>query len=555
MIEVQTLDKNKQEVCLSPISMPLRFGCDPEHDPDTDFKKMNALVTPTALKEDAVRLWKILNTNTTDTRYIATKIHNALWQRPTRNVNIHVIYLYPFAVAGSAFCVDAPTLLGNETCDKKNYLILITSSTTSWKLDCPGVAQAPEGTPQCRHYLLYVLYLGLDSGPTSFYWKPNAVATRLKVINLSAEAKFHHETDVWAKDTATWMDVNLGRDPDGGPCRVYSKRLHLSYQCSETFNKSHFLPFLGIDKDHNRRPSYFAFNCSGIPEVVSEDVPHKTELRSPLEIVSHKTEPWFPFAIVAAVVVVVIGVVLVVITAVWVVVKVRKSRSSSQAAIPADDLHDPGRDDRESEHEYWDIDSVVLRAQLEERRATRTRHDGGTTSLHRCKSENSLHGAIRNGVSYECINPLYGAIHPGVRCKSENSLYGAIHPGVRPRGRNRVGRKTMPLMHDRESEHEYCYIDSPVMRAQPEERRATRTRHDGGTTSLRRCKSENSLYGAIHPGMRPGGGVEWGGGNDASDARIFSLNSCKRSCLAHDLHLHSYKSGNTAVLAHAQHCF
>ncbi|XP_069973962.1 uncharacterized protein [Penaeus vannamei] len=85
------------------------------------------------------------------------------------------------------------------------------------------------------------------------------------------------------------MDVNLGRDPHGGPCRVYSKRLHLSYQCSETFNKSHFLPFLGIDKDHNRRPSYFAFNCSGIPEV-SEDVPHNTELRSPLEIVSHKTD-------------------------------------------------------------------------------------------------------------------------------------------------------------------------------------------------------------------------------------------------------------------------
>lgn len=41
------------------------------------------------------------------------------------------------------------------------------------------------------------------------------MATRLKVINLSAEAKFHHETDVWAKDTATWMDVNFGRDPDG----------------------------------------------------------------------------------------------------------------------------------------------------------------------------------------------------------------------------------------------------------------------------------------------------------------------------------------------------
>ncbi|XP_047488782.1 uncharacterized protein LOC125039093 isoform X2 [Penaeus chinensis] len=230
---------------------------------------------------------------------------------------------------GSTFCVAAPTILGEEICRSLNVISFRTSSTTSWKLDCPGVAEAPQGTRQCRRHQLYAVYLGLDSIPASFYWEPTAVAT-----GLAASDK-NHSQQIWAMDTTVLKDVTLGRD-------------------------------------------------SG------ENV---TESRSPSVV--PPSPPWRALATVGAVLV------LVVIAVVLVVVRVRKSRSSRQAAIPADDLHDPGCDgDREDNPDYCYIDLVVLKTQLEEeRRATRTDHGGETTSLRSHDSENSMYGEIHSDVS------------------------------------------------------------------------------------------------------------------------------------------------------------
>ncbi|XP_069973721.1 uncharacterized protein [Penaeus vannamei] len=245
---------------------------------------------------------------------------------------------------GSAFCVDAPTLLGDETCShQKRELILRTSDTTSWKLDCPGVVQAPEGPPQCRHHQLHAAYLGVDSVPASFYWRPNALAT-----GLSATGK-DYATQAWAKDSGTWKDVNFGSDPGGRPCRVYSKRLNLSSPCSQTLTSEDYITFKSIDKDVVTRTSYFALNCSGIPD--------ETVAGTPTE------DSWPVSAIVGTAVLVVIAV-GVVVFAVVLVVKLRKSRSSRETAIPADDLH-----------------------------------NGETTSLRSHDSENSLYGVILSDVS------------------------------------------------------------------------------------------------------------------------------------------------------------
>ncbi|XP_069973720.1 uncharacterized protein [Penaeus vannamei] len=238
---------------------------------------------------------------------------------------------------GSAFCVDAPTLLGDETCShQKRELILRTSDTTSWKLDCPGVVQAPEGPPQCRHHQLHAAYLGVDSVPASFYWRPNALAT-----GLSATGK-DYATQAWAKDSGTWKDVNFGSDPGGRPCRVYSKRLNLSSPCSQTLTSEDYITFKSIDKDVVTRTSYFALNCSGIPDETVAGTP---------------TEDSWPVSAIVGTAVLVVIVVGVVVFAVVLVVKLRKSRSSRKTAIPADDLHDPRRDaDRKDEHDYCYID-------------------------------------------------------------------------------------------------------------------------------------------------------------------------------------------------------
>lgn len=121
-------------------------------------------------------------------------------------------------------------------------------------------------------------------------------------------------------------------------------------------------------------------------------------------------------AFVGAGILVVIAVVLVPCAVVLVGVKMRKARSSREAAITADDLHDPGRDDdREDEHICCYIDMADLRSQLEEeRRATHTQPVRWTTGVRRHNSENSL----------------YGVILPRVRYNSENSPEREILPRV-----------------------------------------------------------------------------------------------------------------------------
>ncbi|XP_037804680.1 uncharacterized protein LOC119599013 [Penaeus monodon] len=289
---------------------------------------------------------------------------------------------------GSHFCVVAPTLLGTETCSNlKNVIILRTSSTTSWKLDCPGVAEAPQGSPQCRRHQLHAVYLGLDSVPASFYWKPNAVAT-----GLAASDK-DNSRQVWAKNTTTWKDVTLGRDAGGEchskvrPCQVCSKRLNISFPCAQKLTSEDFITFESINEGIIKSTSSFALNCSGFPDETVAGSPSSSD-------VSPETNPWNVLAIVGAVALVVIAVALV-------VVKVRKSRSSRQAAITADYLHDPGRDDdRKDDHDYCYIDLTALNAQLEEeRKATHAEHDGETTSLRSHDSENSTYGEILSDVS------------------------------------------------------------------------------------------------------------------------------------------------------------
>ncbi|XP_047488781.1 uncharacterized protein LOC125039093 isoform X1 [Penaeus chinensis] len=282
---------------------------------------------------------------------------------------------------GSTFCVAAPTILGEEICRSLNVISFRTSSTTSWKLDCPGVAEAPQGTRQCRRHQLYAVYLGLDSIPASFYWEPTAVAT-----GLAASDK-NHSQQIWAMDTTVLKDVTLGRDSGGRPCRICSKLLNRSSPCAQKLRSEDYITFESIDKDNIPTISYFALECRGIPD---ENV---TESRSPSVV--PPSPPWRALATVGAVLV------LVVIAVVLVVVRVRKSRSSRQAAIPADDLHDPGCDgDREDNPDYCYIDLVVLKTQLEEeRRATRTDHGGETTSLRSHDSENSMYGEIHSDVS------------------------------------------------------------------------------------------------------------------------------------------------------------
>ncbi|XP_063602797.1 uncharacterized protein LOC134778807 isoform X2 [Penaeus indicus] len=286
---------------------------------------------------------------------------------------------------GSNFCVAAPTLLGNETCSgNQDVISLRTSSTTSWKLDCPGVAEAPQGSRQCRRHQLYAVHLGLDSIPASFYWKPKAMATGLAVSDKDRSRQ------IWAMDTTIWKDVTLGRD-SGRPCRVCSERLNASFSCAQKLTSEEYITFESINENINKSISYFAFECSGIPD---ENV---TESPSPSDVppMPPQTVPlWNVLAIVGAVDLVAIAVVLV-------VVKVRKSRSSREAAIPADDLHDPGRDDdREDDHDYCYVDLPVSNAQLEqERRATRTDCGGETTSLRSHDSENSAYGEIHSNVS------------------------------------------------------------------------------------------------------------------------------------------------------------
>ncbi|XP_063602804.1 uncharacterized protein LOC134778811 isoform X2 [Penaeus indicus] len=245
---------------------------------------------------------------------------------------------------GSNFCMAAPTLLGREICSgSHDVLSLRTSSTTSWKLDCPGVAEAPQGSRQCRRHQLYAVHLGLDSIPASFYWKPKAMATGLAVSDKDCSRQ------IWAMDTTIWKDVTLGRD-SGRPCRVCSERLNVSFSCAQKLTSEEYITFESINENFIKSISYFAFECSGIPdENVTEspspsDVPPMPPLMVPL---------WNVLAIVGAVALVAIAVVLV-------VVKVRKSRSSREAAIPADDLHDPGRDDdREDDHDYCYVDVAV----------------------------------------------------------------------------------------------------------------------------------------------------------------------------------------------------
>lgn len=74
----------------------------------------------------------------------------------------------------------------------------------------------------------------------------------------------------------------------GRPCRVYSKRLNLSSPCSQTLTSEDYITFKSIDKDVVTRTSYFALNCSGIPDgqfplLLSNFLPHSNLLRSALK--------------------------------------------------------------------------------------------------------------------------------------------------------------------------------------------------------------------------------------------------------------------------------
>lgn len=74
----------------------------------------------------------------------------------------------------------------------------------------------------------------------------------------------------------------------GRPCRVYSKRLNLSSPCSQTLTREDHITFKSIDKDVVTRTSYFALNCSGIPDgqfplLLSNFLPHSNLLRSALK--------------------------------------------------------------------------------------------------------------------------------------------------------------------------------------------------------------------------------------------------------------------------------
>ncbi|XP_047488453.1 uncharacterized protein LOC125038873 [Penaeus chinensis] len=211
----------------------------------------------------------------------------------------------------------------------------------------------------------------------------------------------------------------------GRPCRVYSEALNLDVSCDEA---EKFIAFGSVNEAYTEVASNFALPCEYLPQDSACNDRRKRNappgLLRPAVFLPSLFKPILDEVAVVglvtlnaiALVLFICVVVLLLCVVALVVVKVRKSRSSREAAIAADDLHDPGRDDdREDEHIYCSIDVDDLRPQLEEeRRATHAQPGGGKTGVRRCNSENSL----------------YGAVLPRVRRNSENSSKREILPRV-----------------------------------------------------------------------------------------------------------------------------
>nr|XP_027231205.1 uncharacterized protein LOC113822871 [Penaeus vannamei] len=243
-------------------------------------------------------------------------------------------------------CPNAPWQRDVQSPERE--LILRTSDTTSWKLDCPGVVQgiwafkSDFAGGSLQRISLDWVYNALRC----FARRPSAVSPspaprrvsgrrfRPRFVLLEAERAGHRlERDGegltqrrLGEGLGYWKDVNFGSDPGGRPCRVYSKRLNLSSPCSQTLTSEDYITFKSIDKDVVTRTSYFALNCSGIPDETVAGTP---------------TEDSWPVSAIVGTAVLVVIVVGVVVFAVVLVVKLRKSRSSRKTAIPADDLHEP----------------------------------------------------------------------------------------------------------------------------------------------------------------------------------------------------------------------
>ncbi|XP_047488763.1 uncharacterized protein LOC125039080 [Penaeus chinensis] len=289
----------------------------------------------------------------------------------------------------SKYCLDSPTLPFEEACAHAgDTLFLLSNRTTTWTLGCPPdsggrTASCPDEPPPLR---LQAVLLGLDSGVFAFKWRPNHADTRI-LLRWESFGTHYGGSD--------WNDFLVSRGVNGRPCRVYSEALNVNVSCDATKDYMTFGSFTG---GFAEVANDFAFPCEDLQQdSAASDRPERDPgapgTPSPGGV-PPKPTLWNVLEIVGAGALVVIAVVLVPCVVASVVKRVRKSKSSREAAITADDLHDPGRDDdRKDDHDYCYIDMAVLNSELEEeRRATRTDHGGETTSLRSHDSENSLYG-------------------------------------------------------------------------------------------------------------------------------------------------------------------
>ncbi|XP_042869615.1 uncharacterized protein LOC122251633 [Penaeus japonicus] len=299
---------------------------------------------------------------------------------------------------GSEFCVEAPSLLNNKKCSNNNVLILRSSLTTWWKLDCRWHSEAPEVSPHCRQHQLHAVYLGLDSAPVSLYWKPTATTTYLSASAPSYTQRFK------AEDLFSWNDIHFEADYGDRPCRIRSESLNIISPCNKKFNNSNYVTFKSINNDGSTSTSYFELDCPGIQQ---GHVPEGDTGTPPRDVPLSTNEKggWtWPrlWILIGSVFLVVFFLLLVVLVVLMMKRKKKPPHTARQVAIPAENLpprdshdhpHDPGsKDDQEEGHVYCYIDLAVLKSQLEEEeRTTRTQHDGDTTSLASHDSENSLY--------------------------------------------------------------------------------------------------------------------------------------------------------------------